>query len=190
MMDKNEFWELIQTSYQDADWVSDKQIELLVKKLAEYTQEEIIKFGKIYEIYAEESNVKKLWAAAYIMNNGCSEDCFKYFRGWLISRGKEPYLNGLMDPDSIADLDMPYEDDYYENQNMLYVSEDSFKKKLAADEDNDVYFSRMKDYELDSEEIENIVSEIAFSDDINADWDENNEESLRTLLPNVYDKFW
>lgn len=190
MMNKDEFWELIQTSYQEADWVSDKQIELLVDRLAEYTQEEIIKFGKIYEIYAKESNVKKLWAAAHVMSNGCNEDCFKYFRGWLISRGKEPYLNGLIDPDSIVDLDMPYEDDYYENKDMLSVSEEAFKKKIGAEENNDIYFTRMRDYELNSEEIEDIFSEISFGEDINTDWDKNDEESLKNLVPKLYEKFW
>lgn len=58
MMDKNKFWELIQTSYKEANWETDKQMQLLIDKLSEYSQEEILKFGKIYEIYAKESEKK------------------------------------------------------------------------------------------------------------------------------------
>jgi len=189
MMDKNKFWELIQTSYQEANWETDKQIELLINKLSEYSQEEILKFGKIYNIYADESYKNKLWAAAYVMNSGCSDDCFDYFRGWLISRGKEAYFNGILDPDSIIDLDMPYEDDYFENEDMLSVALDAFSKKIGTYDIN-VYFERMGEFELDSEEIFEIVDEISFGEDIDADWDDDNEESLRKLVPKLYEKYW
>lgn len=53
MIDKNEFWELIQTYYKEADWVTDKEMEILINKLAEYSQEEILKFSKIYEVYTK-----------------------------------------------------------------------------------------------------------------------------------------
>lgn len=32
-----------------------------------------------------------LWAAAYVINGGCSDDGFDYFRGWLIVQGHEVY---------------------------------------------------------------------------------------------------
>lgn len=189
MMDKNEFWELIQTSYREADWVTDKEMDILINKLAEYSQEEILKFGEIYDIYAKESYKSKLWAAAYVLSGGCSDDCFDYFRGWLISRGKEPYLNALLDPDSIIDLDMPYEDDYYENEAMLSVALKAFNKKIGT-KDFNIYYERMKEFKLDSEEIFDIVDEISFDEDIDAKWNGDNEESLKNLVPKLYERFW
>lgn len=190
MMDKNEFWELIQTSYKEADWETDKEMELLINKLSEYSQEDILRFGKIYDIYAKESYKKKLWAAAYVMNGGCSDDCFDYFRGWLISRGKEPYLNALINPDSLIDLDIPYEDDNFENELMLSVAQIAFNKKIGTEEDINVYFERMKQFELDSDEILRIVAEISFDENIDAEWDEDDEESLKNLVPKLYDQYW
>ena len=190
MMNKNEFWELIQISYREADWETDKEMELLTNKLSEYSQEEILKFGKIYEVYAQEANRKKLQAAAHIMVDGCEKECFKKFIGWLISRGKEPYLNALQNPDSIVDLDMPYEDDYYENEEMQDIAQEAFIKKIGTDKAIDIYFEENKDFKLDSEEIDSIVSEISFDEDITADWDKNDEEGLKNLLPNIYEKFW
>lgn len=189
MMNKNEFWELIQTSYREADWETDKEMELLINKLSQYSQEDILRFGKIYDIYAKESYKSKLWAAAYVMSDGCSDDCFDYFRGWLISRGKEPYLNAMIDPDSLVDLDMPYEDDYFENEQMLSVALRALNKKIGTDDIN-VYFERMKEFELDSDEILGIVDEISFGEDIDADWDEDDEESLRKLVPKLYEQYW
>jgi hypothetical protein len=29
-----------------------------------------------------------MWVAAYLMNGGCSDDGFDYFRGWLIAQGR------------------------------------------------------------------------------------------------------
>jgi uncharacterized protein DUF4240 len=189
MMDKNEFWELIQTSYKEADWETDRQMKLLLDKLLEYSQDEILKFGKIHDIYAKEADKSKLWAAAYVMNQECSEDCFYYFRGWLISRGKEPYLNALLDPDSINDLDMPYQDDYYENERMSAIAEVAFEKRIDNDNE-DVYVERMKHFELDPVELLDIVDEISFGEDMDAEWDKNDEETLRNLVPNLYDQYW
>ena len=189
-MNKNEFWELIQKSYQEANWETDKQMEILINKLSEYPQEEILKFQKIYEIYAEEANRKKIHAAAHIMADGCEKECFEKFIGWLISRGKEPYLNVLQNPDSIVDLDMPYEDDYYENEEILELSQEAFIKKIKTNNAIDIYFEEKKDFKLDSKEVQDIVAEISFDEDINADWNKNDEESLKTLLPNIYEKFW
>jgi len=188
MMDKNEFWELIQKSYKEANWESDKQMEILINELSEYSQEDILKFGKIYDIYAKESYKSKLWAAAYVMNGGCSDDCFDYFRGWLISRGKEPYLNALINPDSIIDLDMAYDDDYFENEQMLSVALRAFNEKIGTDDYN-VYYQRIDEFELDSDEILAIVDEISFGEDIDTDWDEDGE-SLKNLVPKLYEKYW
>ena len=40
--------------------------------------------------------------AAYLLNGGCSDDGFEYFRGWLISRGRAVFEKALADPDSLA----------------------------------------------------------------------------------------
>jgi Protein of unknown function (DUF4240) len=44
-----------------------------------------------------------LWAAAYTINGGASDDGFDYFRGWLIAQGRTTYDQALTDPESLAD---------------------------------------------------------------------------------------
>jgi hypothetical protein len=44
-----------------------------------------------------------LWAAAYLINGGASDDGFEYFRGWLIAQGRDVFERSVADPDSLAD---------------------------------------------------------------------------------------
>jgi hypothetical protein len=53
-----------------------------------------------------------LWGAAYLINGGCSDDGFAYFRAWLISRGQDVYSAALQNPDSLASVVDPDRDDY------------------------------------------------------------------------------
>jgi Protein of unknown function (DUF4240) len=44
------------------------------------------------------------WAAACLINGGCSDDGFDYLRGWRIVQGREVFERSMADPDSLADL--------------------------------------------------------------------------------------
>ncbi|WP_042383132.1 DUF4240 domain-containing protein [Streptacidiphilus melanogenes] len=52
----------------------------------------------------EESYRSPLWAAAYMINGGCSDDGFDYFRGWLILQGQQVFERVIVDPDALAEL--------------------------------------------------------------------------------------
>ncbi|MGW7382798.1 DUF4240 domain-containing protein [Streptomyces sp. NPDC054794] len=45
-----------------------------------------------------------LWAAAYLVNGGCSDDGFDYFRGWLITQGRTTFERVVADADQLAEL--------------------------------------------------------------------------------------
>jgi len=50
------------------------------------------------------SYTRDLWAAAYIINGGCSDDDFECFRAWLIAQGTEAFHEVLRNPETLADL--------------------------------------------------------------------------------------
>jgi len=50
------------------------------------------------------ANKIDLWGAAYLINGGCSDDGFDYFRGWLIAQGREVFERTVADPDALAEL--------------------------------------------------------------------------------------
>ena len=43
-----------------------------------------------------------MWGAAYVIEDGCSDDCFRDFRAYLISLGRGPYETALSEPDALA----------------------------------------------------------------------------------------
>lgn len=62
--------------------------------------ESIVDLYKHFYYYKNLSYTHEVWAAVYIMNGGCSDDCFSYFRNWLIFQGKQVFMKALKDPDS------------------------------------------------------------------------------------------
>lgn len=44
-----------------------------------------------------------LWAAAFVLMGGCSDDSFMDFRSWLILQGRDAIEAIVRDPDSLAD---------------------------------------------------------------------------------------
>ena len=71
------------------------------KRLAEIDAAEIVEFGAIFNEYSSGAYTWELWAAAYLIGGGCSDDGFLDFRGWLISKEKV-YERTLQDPQSRA----------------------------------------------------------------------------------------
>jgi len=47
---------------------------------------------------------RDLWAAAYIIAAGCSDDGFTDFRNWLISMGRDVFTRALADPESLVSV--------------------------------------------------------------------------------------
>lgn len=106
-MTKKQFWEHIEKSRRrDAD----AHAERLVKRLANLPVKEILDFDCLWEAADSAAYTWNMWGAAYIINGGCSDDCFDYFRGWLILRGRKAFEAALKDPDSLADVVDPDED--------------------------------------------------------------------------------
>uniref|UniRef100_A0AAU2JQI1 DUF4240 domain-containing protein n=1 Tax=Streptomyces sp. NBC_00049 TaxID=2903617 RepID=A0AAU2JQI1_9ACTN len=99
-MDKQTFWKLIETARADAQAqeVATRAAELL----AGYPQPEIAGAQQVLWDLLADSYRAPLWAAAYVINGGCSDDGFDYFRGWLLTQGEAAFEAALADPDSLA----------------------------------------------------------------------------------------
>lgn len=50
--------------------------------------------GKVAELYRWD-----IWGIAYIVNGGCSDDGFEYFRRWVVAQGKAFHDRLAADPD-------------------------------------------------------------------------------------------
>jgi hypothetical protein len=126
-MDRSTFWKIIDTSRKLADGDLDEHVERLRSRLEELEPAEIVEFGRIFEEYWIRAYTWELWAAAYIIGGGCSDDGFLDFRGWLISKGEKVYERALRDPESLARVVKDDEDCKYEG--FQYVSSEAWKNK-------------------------------------------------------------
>ena len=164
-MNKEEFWEIMLDTNQESGGDPSIQQELIESRLNKLSPEEIIKFDNVFGKLFTDAYDWKLWAAAYIMNGGCSDDCFIDFRGWLIGQGKEVYLKALSDPDSLSELEKINEDIEWEGYNYLA----------------DTVYEEKTDDEMPMTSKANHPSEPK-----GKKWDEN---ELETLLPKLSKKY-
>ena len=132
-MNKEIFWEIMLDTNRESDGEPSVQQELIEEELNQLSPKEIIDFDNIFTELFFEAYDWKLWAAAYIINGGCSDDCFIDFRGWLIGQGKDVYFKALSDPDSLSELDELDEDIEWEGYSYLAstVYEDKTGEEMA-----------------------------------------------------------
>lgn len=105
-MDRTAFWRTIGDARSGAE-DEDAFLERLRAHLAKVGADELRDFQRHFHELHEQSYGWDLWGAAYVMNGGCSDDAFDYFRAWLIAQGQRVFERAIRDPDSLAELDNP-----------------------------------------------------------------------------------
>jgi hypothetical protein len=105
-MDRQRFWQLIAAA---RDQAADPDDSAAVAReatslLATRPAGEIVAAQQVLWDLMADSYTNPLWAAAYVINGGCSDDGFDYFRGWLIAQGDEVFDRVVADPDALAEL--------------------------------------------------------------------------------------
>ncbi len=88
LMNENDFWDIIEHTRKFSKRNYRMQCDVLTEYLSSLPSNEIIQFNRTFQLLMAESYSSKLWEAAYALNGGCSDDCFEYFRTWLIAQGK------------------------------------------------------------------------------------------------------
>jgi hypothetical protein len=130
-MNDTAFWQLIADTRADAGNATDKQSNLLEQRLRRLPAKQIAEFERIRQGLERRAYSYELWGAAYVIEDGCSDDCFRDFRGYLISLGRGPYEAALRDPDSLASVAQDAETGNWENADD--VAPDAYEG--VADED-------------------------------------------------------
>ncbi|MES5820772.1 DUF4240 domain-containing protein [Streptomyces sp. RG80] len=105
-MNRLQFWQLIESARAQASNPNDGEevAHGATSLLASYPTEEIVAAQQVVWDLMADSYTNPLWAAAYMINGGCSDDGFDYFRGWLITQGREVFERTILDPDALAEL--------------------------------------------------------------------------------------
>ena len=103
------FWALIDASRNGFDpehpqGNQARQAGQLREILAGMDPDEVVGFKWTFVRLMQAAYHWDLWGAAYIIEGGCSDDAFSYFRSWLISMGRGVYEAALRDAESLVDV--------------------------------------------------------------------------------------
>jgi hypothetical protein len=100
-VDAGRFWEIIETARASAR--RDRLFhEALTDHLAILTEQDILEYYERFEKMHGALYRRDLWAAAYLIGGGCSDDSFIDFRAGLITQGHDWYHKAAAAPDSLA----------------------------------------------------------------------------------------
>jgi len=104
MMDELQFWKIVEDSRKALFGPSKRsQIARLKKALTDLPLEDVIAFDKFFQQKLWQSYTWDLWGAAYLIEGGCSDDGFDYFRMGLIAAGQDKFDAAIRDVESLAD---------------------------------------------------------------------------------------
>ena len=180
-MNIDKFWAVIDDARNEAENWED-MYDPLVDILSRLEMADLMRWKQIFDEYQHLSYKNKLWAAAYVINGGCSDDGFDYFRAWLTAQGREVFLNALNDPNSLADTDGCEGDVEFEE--MLGVAAAAYFNKTNT-QDYEQFYDELENGPLPEELAAAMRSEINYAPDIDVEWDDDDEESLSGLLPKL-----
>lgn len=175
MLDENLFWQIIDKSLRNTK-NQDDQERFLIKEIGNLTPKEMIGFRLrtdklLYDTYSSE-----MWCAGYIMNGGCSDDGFEYFRNWIISRGKKVYYQAKENPDNLIS-EVVDGVEFYDFESFWYVALEAFNRKTGKD---------LYDYIDD----DNFKTKEGQYPHFEFTWQEENPESIKKVCPRLFEKLW
>ena len=107
-----QFWKIISRARSEADDDPQAFAEGVSAQLIELPPAEIVSFDAVLWAKLWAAYDWRLWGAAYLINGGCSDDGFLYFRCWLISQGRKAYEAAVADPDALAKIADPEREEH------------------------------------------------------------------------------
>jgi hypothetical protein len=132
-MSLDRFWQLIEAAGRarggGSEFDSFRMAEALEAVLVKLQPEDILGFQLRLNERMAECYRWDLWAVAYIVNGGASDDGFVYFCGWLISQGRAYYETALKYPVRAADRAGRLQQN--ENEQLLYAAMQAYQTKAG-----------------------------------------------------------
>jgi hypothetical protein len=125
LMDEPTFWVLVEAAKAEMTPELSKQPEILQKRLETLAPAEIVEFDRIFTRLYDNAYRWDLWAAAYIIEGGCSGDGFTDFRAGLIGLGRDVYYAAVADPNTL--VRQPTRGVDFSHEEMLYAARQAYE---------------------------------------------------------------
>lgn len=174
MLDETVFWDIVHSSIKNTK-NQDAQERFLVNEIAKLTPKQMIGFRLRTDKLLYDTYNSEMWCAGYIMNGGCSDDGFEYFRNWIISLGKEKYQKAKENTDSLIS-EYNTSTEFYEFEGFWYVALTAFNNKTGKD----LYDFIADDFKYN----EGNYPRFEFT------WKEEEPETMKAICPRLFDKMW
>ncbi|MEU0395788.1 DUF4240 domain-containing protein [Streptomyces sp. NPDC006208] len=137
----DQFWNVIESARTAAAGAGQPFDGALVDRLATCPKQDILEYQEHFDDVHHAVYRWDVWAAAYLIGGGCSDDSFMDFRAGLISLGRDWYERAAACPDRLADHPAVVEaasshrDEalFYEEVN--YAASEAFERITADGED-------------------------------------------------------
>ena len=181
-MDQRIFWVIVEAALDECPNEPAAQEKAIKKQLFHFDLEELVCFQAIGTELMNGIYTSDIWAAAFVIYSGCSDDEFKDFRGWLIGQGEQAYMQAVSQADAIYDILQPY---------------DSFKNYRAQMSlDLLVYEVVRRRFGLHQEDFKNKVKQLLNQrgfepiTSVDLSWGLSYPESLRLIIPRLMEAYW
>jgi hypothetical protein len=165
--EKARFWDLVGQTRDAAGDDTGRQSQILEERLSELPPAAIVDFEREREQLDRRAYTWDLWGAAYVIEDGCSDDCFRDFRNYVISLGRGTYERAIKDPDSLAGVVQDAETGDWENA-------DSVAAEAYSTATGD-------DFPLDDSDLS--------GEPAGAAWDDEDQEALIRRYPKLAARF-
>ncbi|MFF1304081.1 DUF4240 domain-containing protein [Streptomyces sp. NPDC058307] len=139
-MDTAEFWSIIEAA-RSAGTPDMPFVEALVDELSARTKADILCYQERFDEMHDAVYRWDVWAAAYLIGGGCSDDSFMDFRAGLIALGRGWYERAAACPDSLAEHPAVIaaaganDDEAVFDEDVNYAAGDAFKRVTGGEED-------------------------------------------------------
>ncbi|WP_329337876.1 DUF4240 domain-containing protein [Streptomyces sp. NBC_00663] len=180
-MDTKEFWHLINKArFATTDEVPFH--EALATLLAARPKQQILEYQDHFDTLHDALYRWDVWAAAYLIGGGCSDDSFMDFRAGLIAEGRHWYERAAAAPDSLAEhpdviaAAADFEDRALFNEDANYCASEAYERITG---DGEIFWADWKQYEADHPPADSPT------DPLGEDFDFDDEEEMRRRLPGL-----
>jgi hypothetical protein len=128
LMNEHRFWGLMQEARAVSGGSYIKQTDALKRLLFTLEPSEIEQFDNRFSALMDQATEWKIWGAAFVIKSGCREDCFEFFRQYLIAHGRDKYYAALRDPESCSNWIKPGKEAW---DGIFYVAPEVYKMKTG-----------------------------------------------------------
>lgn len=191
-MNVDGFWAVVESAGASLDGRTGDDGEAvaaaLVTRLAAISPEDILQFQELFDQLHDALYRWDVWAAAYLIGGGCSDDSFIDFRAGVIALGRGWYERVLASPDGLADHPVVRQAAAEEDDGALFAESVNYVASEAYEEvtggDDEAFYEAMKARQHVAVGIDE-----ARESDMGEDFDFDDDDEMRRRLPRLAELF-